>query len=73
MYDIVIVGGGAAGFAAAKAARKQHSDARILLVQAEAVLPYDRTRLSKELVSGVSPVTAAVSALKGYLSSGSYY
>jgi NAD(P)H-nitrite reductase large subunit len=54
MYDIVIVGGGAAGFSAAEAARHHSSDARILLIQSEAVLPYDRTRLSKELVAGVS-------------------
>jgi len=53
---IVIVGGGVAGYGAAMAARETDPDAQLWLLCAEDALPYDRTTLSKQvLTEGISP------------------
>ncbi len=49
---MVIVGGGAAGFAAADALRKERWDGEIVLVTAEQERPYDRTLLTKDYLDG---------------------
>ncbi len=49
---VVIVGAGAAGVFAAETLRKENFGGRIVLISKEAELPYDRTKLSKEFLSG---------------------
>lgn len=46
-YDVVVIGAGSAGFAAATAARETSPTATILLINDEETPPYDRTLLSK--------------------------
>jgi len=48
----VIIGSGAAGSAAALTLRKEGFDGRVIIVTEDADLPYDRTVLSKEFLSG---------------------
>jgi NADPH-dependent 2,4-dienoyl-CoA reductase/sulfur reductase-like enzyme/nitrite reductase/ring-hydroxylating ferredoxin subunit len=48
----LVVGGGAAGFAAAVTLRKEGFDGRVIIATAEVELPYDRPSLSKEFLSG---------------------
>lgn len=48
----VIVGGGAAGEFAAQALRQQGFAGRVVLISAEANVPYDRTKLSKAYLAG---------------------
>lgn len=43
----VVVGGGAAGCAAAEMLRQQNFEGRIVMLTADSELPYDRTKLSK--------------------------
>jgi NADPH-dependent 2,4-dienoyl-CoA reductase/sulfur reductase-like enzyme len=56
MYDYLIVGGGRAAVAAAEGIRELDSSGSILVVGAEAHLPYDRPPLSKQLWSGKKTV-----------------
>ncbi len=49
---IVIVGGGAAGFAAAYALRAEGWDGLLELVSADPMAPYDRPNLSKDYLAG---------------------
>ena len=49
---IVIVGGGAAGNAAAEMLRREGYSARLTMISADQSVPYDRPALSKEFLSG---------------------
>lgn len=52
---MVVLGGGAAGTSAVEALRASGYAGRLVLVAAEAALPYDRTLLSKEVLQGAEP------------------
>jgi NADPH-dependent 2,4-dienoyl-CoA reductase/sulfur reductase-like enzyme/nitrite reductase/ring-hydroxylating ferredoxin subunit len=52
---IVIVGGGAAGFAAADALRKRDYDGEIVMLSADEAAPCDRPNLSKDYLAGTAP------------------
>jgi NADPH-dependent 2,4-dienoyl-CoA reductase/sulfur reductase-like enzyme len=52
---IVIIGGGAAGFAAAQMLRRQGYQNSIVMLSSENALPYDRPNLSKDYLSGMIP------------------
>jgi len=52
---IVIVGGGAAGFAAAEMLRRQDYRGTIVMLSSEAAPPVDRPNLSKDYLAGSAP------------------
>ncbi|NEX93469.1 FAD-dependent oxidoreductase [Caulobacter sp. 17J65-9] len=52
---IVIVGGGAAGFAAAERLRRLGYEGRLTMFSADADAPYDRPNLSKDYLAGTAP------------------
>jgi NADPH-dependent 2,4-dienoyl-CoA reductase/sulfur reductase-like enzyme/nitrite reductase/ring-hydroxylating ferredoxin subunit len=52
---IVIVGGGAAGFAAAEMLRRCEYRGRIVMLSSEAAAPVDRPNLSKDYLAGSAP------------------
>lgn len=52
---IVIVGGGAAGFAAAEMLRRQGYQGSIAMISQEAAAPVDRPNLSKDYLAGSAP------------------
>ena len=52
---IVIVGGGAAGFAAAEMLRRQDYRGSIVMLSQEATAPVDRPNLSKDYLAGSAP------------------
>src|SRR6266851_7916461 len=52
---IVIVGGGAAGFAAAEMLRRQDFRGSIVMLSSEAAPPVDRPNLSKDYLAGAAP------------------
>src|SRR5262249_31668334 len=52
---IVIVGGGAAGLAAADRLRKEGWDGRLTLLSADDSPPVDRPNLSKDFLAGTAP------------------
>jgi NADPH-dependent 2,4-dienoyl-CoA reductase/sulfur reductase-like enzyme/nitrite reductase/ring-hydroxylating ferredoxin subunit len=52
---IVIVGGGAAGFAAAEMLRRQDFSGSIVMLSNEAAAPVDRPNLSKDYLAGSAP------------------
>ena len=52
---MLIVGAGAAGNSAAETLRREGFAGRIVMVTGEAYGPYDRTMLSKDLLSGEAP------------------
>ena len=52
---IVIIGGGAAGFAAAERLRELGYDGALTLLSAETDAPYDRPNLSKDYLAGTAP------------------
>ena len=53
--SIVIVGGGAAGHAAAEMLRREHYEGPITLLSADDSLPCDRPNLSKSYLAGTAP------------------
>ena len=53
--SVVIVGGGAAGLAAALKLRRSGYQRALTLVSAEAEAPYDRPNLSKDYLAGTAP------------------
>jgi apoptosis-inducing factor 3 len=52
---IVIVGGGAAGFAAAEKLRRERYEGDLVMVSSEDVPPVDRPNLSKDYLAGKAP------------------
>jgi apoptosis-inducing factor 3 len=52
---IVIVGGGAAGFAAADTLRREQYQGSIVLLSSDAAAPVDRPNLSKDYLAGKAP------------------
>ena len=52
---IVIVGGGAAGFAAAEMLRRQEYRGSIVMLSSDAAAPVDRPNLSKDFLAGSAP------------------
>jgi NADPH-dependent 2,4-dienoyl-CoA reductase/sulfur reductase-like enzyme/nitrite reductase/ring-hydroxylating ferredoxin subunit len=52
---IVIVGGGAAGFAAAETLRRERYHGSIVMVSDDSVPPVDRPNLSKDYLAGTAP------------------
>jgi NADPH-dependent 2,4-dienoyl-CoA reductase/sulfur reductase-like enzyme/nitrite reductase/ring-hydroxylating ferredoxin subunit len=53
--SVVIVGGGAAGLAAADMLRRKGYDGPLTMISADDSAPYDRPNLSKEFLSGEAP------------------
>jgi NADPH-dependent 2,4-dienoyl-CoA reductase/sulfur reductase-like enzyme/nitrite reductase/ring-hydroxylating ferredoxin subunit len=53
--NIVIVGGGAAGFAAAEMLRRQEFRGSIVMLSNDGALPVDRPNLSKDYLAGSAP------------------
>jgi NADPH-dependent 2,4-dienoyl-CoA reductase/sulfur reductase-like enzyme/nitrite reductase/ring-hydroxylating ferredoxin subunit len=53
--SIVIVGAGAAGFAAAEMLRREGYRGRLVMIGAEAGVPVDRPNLSKDYLAGTAP------------------
>ncbi|HUS64132.1 MAG TPA: FAD-dependent oxidoreductase, partial [Kofleriaceae bacterium] len=53
--SIVIVGAGAAGFAAAELLRREGYRGRLVMIGAEAGVPVDRPNLSKDYLAGTAP------------------
>jgi 3-phenylpropionate/trans-cinnamate dioxygenase ferredoxin reductase subunit len=51
-YEFVIVGGGDAGFSAARTLREEGADARVLVISRDPDPPYDRTTVSKGFLGG---------------------
>lgn len=54
-HSVVIVGGGAAGLAAADMLRREGYDGPIRIISADDSAPYDRPNASKEYLSGEAP------------------
>lgn len=52
---VVIVGGGAAGFAAAEMLRREGFDGSLTIVSADCDAPYDRPNCSKDYLAGEAP------------------
>ena len=57
--SMVIIGGGPAGVAAAQTLREEGFTGRVTLISKEADLPYDRTKMSKNLAMKASEVGLA--------------
>lgn len=55
MQRVIIVGGGLAGYEAARALRSQEFAGEVIVLAAESEAPYDRPPLSKDLLAGREP------------------
>ena len=55
LREIVIVGGGAAGFAAAERLRREGFGGAVTIVSADPEIPVDRPNLSKDFLAGKAP------------------
>ncbi len=53
--SVLIIGGGAAGFAAAEMLRREGYDGPVTLLCADAAAPYDRPNVSKDYLAGNAP------------------
>jgi apoptosis-inducing factor 3 len=53
--NIVIAGGGAAGFAAAEILRRTGYQGSVIMLSGDSALPYDRPNLSKDYLAGTAP------------------
>jgi apoptosis-inducing factor 3 len=53
--SVVIVGGGAAGLAAAEMLRREGYDGPVTMISADDSAPYDRPNVSKEFLTGAAP------------------
>lgn len=53
--DVVIIGGGAAGFACAEMLRRRGYSGRLTLLSQDAEAPYDRPNVSKDYLAGTAP------------------
>jgi apoptosis-inducing factor 3 len=53
--SVVIIGGGAAGLAAADMLRREGYDGRLTIISADDWPPYDRPNLSKDFLTGAAP------------------
>jgi len=53
--QIVLLGGGAAGFAAAEMLRREGFGGKVVMLSADESAPYDRPNLSKDYLSGNAP------------------
>ena len=62
----VILGGGAAGFNAAKAIRERNATASIIMVTNESVLPYNRPMLTKSMMVDMTGDTLAIESADWY-------
>jgi len=55
LREIVIAGGGAAGFAAAEMLRREGYEGRLIMLSRDDVAPVDRPNLSKDYLAGSAP------------------
>jgi apoptosis-inducing factor 3 len=53
--SVTIIGGGAAGLAAADALRREGYSGAIIIISADSFAPYDRPNLSKDFLMGTAP------------------